>query len=96
MASSIFQVIDKPLITEKSTLLHESRKYVLKVARDANKAEIKKAVEKFFNVKVEAVNIINMHGVMKTVGRRRVKTHPWKKAIVTLSAGDKIELFESL
>ena len=96
MASSIYEIIRRPLITEKSTLLHESGKYVLEVTKHSCKAEIKNAVQKFFNVKVKSVNIISVHSEAKRIGQNRVKTSPWKKAIVTLKPGDKIELFESL
>jgi large subunit ribosomal protein L23 len=64
------------------------------VARDANKPLVKQAVEKAFKVEVIKVNIINMKGKSRRLGRRELPPHPWKKAIVTLKPGDSIEFFE--
>lgn len=90
------EVLRRPLITEKGTQLQAQGKYVFEVARWANKPQIKQAVEKAFNVKVTAVNVVTVGGKMRIVGRRRVLTQPWKKAVVTLQPGDKIELFEGV
>lgn len=92
----ITQVIIKPLVTEKSTNLQLNRDYVFKVDKRANKHQVKSAVEKMFKVNVTRVNILNVHGKEKTVGRHKVQTPSWKKAIVTLAAGDKIEFFEGV
>jgi large subunit ribosomal protein L23 len=91
-----YEVLRRPVITEKSTELQAQGKYAFEVARDANKPQIKQAVEKAFKVKVTAVNVVTVHGKERRVGRRQVLTQPWKKAIVTLQPGDKIELFEGV
>ncbi len=91
------QIILKPLITEKSAVMKEYlNKVVFEVARDANKIEIKKAVEDAFGVTVEAVNVINMKGKVKRLGRHLGKRRDWKKAIVTLSEDSSIEFFEGV
>lgn len=90
-----YDVILRPIITEKSTLLKENgNQYVFEVHRDANKIEIKKAVEKLFKVKVLSVQIIMMEGKKKRLGRFFGKRSDWKKAIVKLSPKDKIPIFE--
>ena len=90
----LYQVLHRPLITEKNTALQAQGKYAFEVAREANKHQIKQAVEKAFNVKVTAVNVMTVPGKERRIGRRPVLTPSWKKAIVTLKPGDKIELFE--
>lgn len=92
----LYEVLRRPLVTEKSTALQEQNKYAFEVAGEANKTQVKQAVEKAFRVKVRAVNVIAMHGKMRRVGRRSVMTAPWKKAVVTLQPGDKIEFFEGV
>ena len=92
----LYEVLRRPSITEKNTILQVQGKYVFEVAGEANKHQIKQAVEKAFKVKVTAVNIMTVPGKERVVGRRRVLTHSWKKAIVTLQPGDKIELFEGV
>ena len=67
-----------------------------RVAKDANKIEIKNAIEEIFKVTVVSVNTVNVHGKMKRMGRTQGKTASWKKAIVTLREGDSIEVFEGL
>ena len=94
--SDILQVIERPLVTEKSTALAEKNKYAFEVTTDANKPQIKEAIEKAFKVKVKAVNVCNVPGKMRRVGRRQGMTSQWKKAIVTLEPGFKIELFEKV
>ena len=93
-------IILKPVITERSMdglALEENKKYTFKVAKDANKIEIKQAVEKLFDVKVAKVNTMNCRGRVKRVGRFVGKTPDWKKAIVTLQNGPKpIEFFEGM
>lgn len=89
-----FEVLRRPIVTEKSTLLQERGRYVFQVARSANKVQIKEAVEGAFNVKVVAVNIVNLRTKPKRMGTRMVEARPWKKAMVTLKPGDKIVIFE--
>jgi len=89
-------VLRRPLITEKNTELQLQNKYVFEVAEGANKPMVKQAVEKAFKVKVTGINVITMPGKTRRVGRRQVQTRSWKKAIVTLRSGDKIEFFEGV
>lgn len=91
-----YQVLCRPLITEKNTELQALGKYAFEVARKANKQQVKEAVEKTFKVKVAAVNMISVSGKSRIVGRRRVLTRSWKKAIVTLQPGDNIQFFEGV
>ncbi len=93
---NLHDVIRRPLITEKATELQESGKYVFEVARNANKLQVKAAVEKAFNVHVVDVNVVTIPGRMQRKGRRQVATSPWKKAIVGLRSGDKIAYFEGV
>jgi len=92
----LYEVLRRPLITEKDTVLQVQGKYAFEVAGEANKHQIKQAVETAFNVKVTAVNVMRVPGKEKRVGRRVVLTPSWKKAIVTLQSGDKIELFKGV
>jgi large subunit ribosomal protein L23 len=92
----ISQVIKKPLVTEKSTNLQVKQNYMFKVDTRANKKQIKAAVEKMFKVSVTNVNVLIVPGKEKTVGRHRVQRPSWKKAIVTLAPGNKIEFFEGV
>lgn len=90
-------IIIKPLITEESMDSMADKKYTFKVDRRANKSEIKKAVEKLFDVKVEKVNTINMLGKQKRMGVNVGRRASWKKAIVTLTEDSKeIEFFEGM
>lgn len=90
-------VILKPIITERSIDGLESGKYTFKVAKDANKLDVKKAVEELFDVKVLKVNTMNCKGRTRRVGRFVGKKPDWKKAIVTLTEDSKtIEFFDSL
>ena len=89
-------IIIGPIITEKSNALSAEGKYVFKVKRDANKIEIARAVEKIFDVRVVAVNTINVPGKLKRPGRSEGLTPAWKKAIVTLQDGETIPLFEGV
>jgi len=77
-------------------MLQAQGKYAFEIAREANKPQIKQAVEKAFKVKVLAVNVMTVPAKTRRVGRRQVLTQSWKKAIVTLKPGDKIELFEGI
>ena len=92
----VYEVLRRPLVTEKSTVLQGLNKYAFEIADGANKLQIKQAVEKAFKVTVTSVNVITMQGKKKRLGRRQVISLPWKKAIVTLKPGDKIEFFEGV
>ena len=92
----LYEVIKRPLVTEKSTALQAVGKYAFEVGIEANKKQIKDAVEKAFKVTVTTVNVINLPGGTKRVGRRQVAIPGMKKAIVTLKTGDKIQLFEGV
>lgn len=93
----IYFVIKRPIITEKSTIARdEENKYFFEVDRSANKIEIAKAVEKLFKVKVLNVSTINILGKKKRMGRVAGKKRDWKKAIVTLAPGDRIEIYEGV
>ncbi len=91
-------VLKLPVITEKSTHLKENNRTVtFKVQRDANKLEIKAAVEKIFNVKVESVRTANFHGKVRRQGRYTGRRPDWKKAYVTIKQGEKmIEFSEAV
>jgi large subunit ribosomal protein L23 len=89
------KIIRRPMITEKSTRQkEEGRQYVFEVDRDANKIEIQIAIERLFKVKVLQVRTSNVLGKMKRLGRRYGKRADWKKAVVTLKEGDRIDFFE--
>ena len=88
------EILISPIITEKTSLLQESNKYVFKVHKNSNKIDIKKAIEEVFGVTVEHVNVMKVKGKNKTYGRNRVLTPAWKKALVTLKLGDSITLYE--
>ena len=91
-----YEILVKPLVSEKSMLLMGDNKYSFAVAKDANKLEIKYAVEKLFDVTVESVNTRTIRGKVKRQGRYEGKRTDVKKAIVTLKAGDQIKVFEGL
>ncbi len=94
---SPYDVILKPVITEASMDVAPEKKYTFKVAVDANKTEVKHAIEKIFDVEVKKVNIMNVNGKKKRMGRTEGTTAAYKKAIVTLTEGSKeIEFFSSL
>ncbi len=90
----LYEILRRPLITEKSTALQALGKYAFEVAEEASKPQIKQAVEKAFKVEVTAVNVMMSPGKRRRRGRQQLSAHPWKKAVVTLKPGDKIELFE--
>ena len=90
------RVIVRPVVTEKTTDMGESHKYVFEVATAANKNEIKQAVERFFGVKVVDVRTMNVKGKPKRLGRYEGMRPGWKKAIVTVGDGDKIDLFDTV
>jgi large subunit ribosomal protein L23 len=93
---NLHDVLRRPLITEKSTILKETqRSLCFEVHRDATKPEIKKAVETLFGVKVQDVRVANVHGKMKRQGRYQGRRPDWKKAYVVLREGEKmVEFFE--
>lgn len=95
--NNMYDVIKKPCLTEKGmTLQEEHNQVVLKVNSAANKIEIKEAMEKLFNVKVERVRTANMTGKSKRVGKHIGRTSDWKKAVVTLVKGEKLDFLEEL
>jgi large subunit ribosomal protein L23 len=88
------QVIRRPIVlTEKSNLLRGTNQVVFEVSRDANKVQIRDAVQKLFNVKVTSVNTLVMRGKDRRMGRGYAKMQNWKKAIVTLKEGESIDFF---
>ena len=97
MMAIAYDIIIRPLVSEKSVDTIKSKKYAFEVAVDATKPEIKKAVEEAFGVKVERVNTINYKGKVKRQGRHEGRQSAWKKAYVQLTKDSKaIEFFESL
>ena len=93
---SSHQILVRPIITEKNTLLNEKGKYTFEVLPDANKIEIKRAVEEIFRVRVTTVNVMRVPGKMRRMGRTSGMTRSWKKAVVTLEPGQRIELFQGV
>ena len=94
---SEYDVIIEPIITEKAEKVREQDKYIFKVRLDASKITIKKAVEKIFKVNVTKVNVIRMKGkTMRRGFRNTFKSPDFKKAIVTLKKGQKIDFFEGI
>ncbi len=92
-----YDILIRPLLTEKITSLRESANKVGFVVRsDANRVEVKRAVESALKVRVKRVNIINVLGKTKRLGRFVGRRPSWKKAIVTLKEGEKLELYESV
>jgi len=97
MSDQIYKVLKRPLITEKSTVQKEMHnKLFFEVHRLANKIEIKKAVEQIFKVDVLAVRTVNVKGKTKRVGRFWTKESDWKKAVVTIKPGQRVEFFEGV
>ncbi len=94
---NLYEVIKRPLITEKGTRAQaENSQYVFQVDHRATKYDIRAAVEMAFNVKVANVNSANFSGKWKRVGKSIGKANDWKKAVVTLKPGEKIEFFEGV
>lgn len=92
-----YEVLRRPLVTEKSTMLTGQNKYVFEVLLGANKLQIKDAVEKAFSVHVAAVNTMHVRGKIRRMGKRIGGQQPdWKKAVVTLRPGEQITLFEGI
>lgn len=96
--ANVYDIVIRPIITERSMASVADKKYVFEVAKDAGKIEIKNAVEQIFGVKVAKVNTLNMQGKEKRTGRFPAGRRPsWKKAMVTLTEDSKtIEFFESM
>ena len=94
---TLHEILKRPLITEKSTIQKETKNQLtFEVNRKANKVEIRRAVEKVFNVKVVGVRTVQMKGKVKRFGRTLGRRQDWKKAIVTLAAGEHVEFFEGV
>jgi large subunit ribosomal protein L23 len=92
-----YQIIRRPIITEKgSTLKDENNQLIFEVSLDANKPEIKKAIEKLFKVTVLSVRTQNRMGKRKRMGRSVGRKRNWKKAVVTLKEGDRVDFFEGV
>lgn len=87
-------IIIRPLITEKSSRLMELNKYSFEVHLSANKIQVRKAIEEIFKVKVTAVHMMNIHPKPKRMGAFIGKSRSWKKAIVSLAPGERIDFFE--
>jgi large subunit ribosomal protein L23 len=91
-----YEVLRRPLITEKNAALQMQGKYAFEVAQEASKEEVKQAIEKAFKVTVTGVNVITMPGKGQRIRGRMVLNPSWKKAVVTLKPGDKIEIVEGV
>jgi large subunit ribosomal protein L23 len=89
-----YDIIKRPIITEKSALFAEKAVYTFEVSKDANKVEIKKAIEEIFNVKVVAIRTVNVHRKAKRMQRYEGFKSAYKKAIVRLEPGQTIKAFE--
>ena len=93
----MYEIIKGPLITEKATIQKEnSNQLTFEVDRGANRVEIRQAVERLFNVRVEKVRTMQMKGKFKRMGRSLGKRRDWKKAVVTLAEGHSVEFFEGV
>ncbi|MDY6907911.1 MAG: 50S ribosomal protein L23 [Chloroflexota bacterium] len=92
----VLEVLRRPIVTEKTIALQEQGKYTFEVSRGATKQQIKQAVEVAFKVEVEKVNVMNCPGRWRGPGRMRRKTSSWRKGVVTLKPGHKIEFFEGV
>jgi len=91
-----YEVLRRPLVTEKGTMLSAQSKYLFEVALGANKLQIADAVQKAFNVHVVEVNTMHMRGKVKRFGKSRGQQVSWKKAVVTLRPGEQIQVFEGI
>jgi large subunit ribosomal protein L23 len=92
----LYEVLRRPLITEKANALKDEDRYVFEVAHKATKSQIKEAVEQAFRVKVSKVNVMAVPGKTRRFGRRQVTSPSWKKAVVALVPGHKITFFEGV
>ncbi|MCK5415946.1 50S ribosomal protein L23 [Candidatus Parcubacteria bacterium] len=91
-----YKILIKPLVTEKVAKETELGKYVFEVSVDANKVEVSKAIKEVYGMKAVKVNIVNMEGKRKRLGRSSGRRKDWKKAIVTLEKGKKINVYEGV
>ena len=96
MATNPRDLLIRPVITEKTSVMMQDNKYTFKVPLTANKTEIRQAVEKIFNVKVEKVNTVRVLGKTKRMGRYVGIRSDYKKAIVKLAEGNTIQIFEGM
>lgn len=97
MSANHYSILEKPLITEKSTMMQEhGNRVMFQVKRSANKLQIKEAVQNIFNVTVLDVNTINVKPKTQRFGRHQGQTKAWKKAIVLLKEGDRIDFFDGV
>jgi large subunit ribosomal protein L23 len=91
---NVYQVLKRPILTEKSDYQRDDHKYVFEVDRRANKLQIKEAIETLFDVRVDSVNTMMMKPKRRRLGRKIINTRPaWKKAVVTLAPGERIQEF---
>ncbi len=91
---NVYQVLKRPILTEKSDYQRDDNKYVFEVDRAANKHQIKEAVEEIFDVEVVAVNTMTVKPKRRRLGRKQIITRPaWKRAVVTLAPGERIQEF---
>ncbi|MFN2290048.1 MAG: 50S ribosomal protein L23 [Anaerolineae bacterium] len=91
---NLYQVLKRPILTEKTDILRDNNQYVFEVDRKANKLQIKEAIEVIFDVRVESVNTMNMKPKLRRMGRKAIVTQPaWKRAVVTLAPGERIQEF---
>lgn len=97
MENRFYDVIKRPVVTERSMFAQSERKYTFEVAKSATKIDVKNAIENIFKVKVDKVNIMNVQGKEKRMGVHTGRRPSWKKAIVKLTEDSKtIEFFDSL
>jgi large subunit ribosomal protein L23 len=91
---NIYQVLKRPILTEKSDYQRDDNQYVFEVDRRANKLQIREAIETLFDVRVDSVNTMMMKPKRRRLGRKMITTRPaWKKAVVTLAPGERIQEF---
>lgn len=91
---NVYQVLKRPILTEKTDYQRDNNQYIFEVERAANKHQIKEAVETIFDVRVQAVNTMMMKPKQRRMGRKTVVTRPsWKRAVVTLEPGERIQDF---
>ena len=91
-----FEIIRRPVVTEKSTLLQDDDRYTFEVAKSATKHQIKEAVEEAFNVRVLRVNTMMVRGRRRRMGPRFSTSRSWKKAVVQVAPGNSITIFEGV
>ena len=91
-----FEIIRRPVVTEKSTLMQDEDRYTFEVARSATKLQVKEAVQEAFNVEVLKVNTMMVRGKRRRLGPRFTTSKSWKKAVVQLAPGQSITIFEGV